>query len=102
MSSLGKALLSGLGLLAASAFLACVATVVVVFTAGKTVAGGERAVLVAGGFDLLLACLTIALFWFWNRGSTLPGRLAGTALFAISEVGALALLFIITVVLLNR
>ncbi len=102
MSPTSKAVLFGFSFLAASAVLAVVVLFILAFTAGKTIAGGERAAMLAGLVDLTLAVVSIGLFWFLNGSSTLPARIVGTTIFTVLELATLALVFVFTLVLLNR
>jgi len=97
-----KTMIAGSALLAASAVLMVLGMFVTAFAAGRTIAGGERAVVAAGIFDLGVIILAIGVFFWTTRSlATLPRVLSLGAL-AILELVVLAVAMLLTLVLLNR
>jgi hypothetical protein len=102
MSNTLRVLASASSLLAGSALAAIVALFALAFTAGASTSAGENAALLAGFIDLAIAWVAIAAFWTLNKQLPQTGRIALTGLFALFECTLLVLLFIVTLVLLNR
>lgn len=75
---------------------------VIVFTAGPSIAAGERAAALAGGLALLLWLGAVAAFWFLSHSAPLVGRVLGTLVLGLIAFVALGLVFLAAVVLLNR
>lgn len=102
MSNALKAVLTASAFLVGSGALAVLAVFVVAVTTGPSVAAGSRAALVAGTIDVLIAVAAVASFWMVNRSLAVMPRILSTGLFAVLECMLLALVFLFTLVLLNR
>lgn len=102
MAPMSKCLLTGLVLWMASALLATLALFVLAFSAGTTVAGGERAALQAAVFNGLLGVTAVVVFHRMNVALDGIRRVLLSAGFALGECLLLGMLFLFTLVLLNR
>ncbi|MGQ0801092.1 MAG: hypothetical protein ACT4NL_13420 [Pseudomarimonas sp.] len=102
MSANVKALVVALALFAASAMFADIALFMFAFTAGPSVAAGERAAVYAGIADIVIAVIAVAAYWSISRGLTVTSRIVATGLFVVLECLLLCMLFVLTLVILNR
>jgi hypothetical protein len=97
-----RALLTAAGLLFGTGVIAVVILFAVAITSGKTIAGGERAVVIAGVLDFLLAVGGVLFFWFANGGLKPAHRFLSTGLFGIVDAAVILAVFVMTIVVLNR
>lgn len=102
LSPVNRAVLSALALLAGAAMLALIALFALLFSAGRTVAAGEQAAMYAAGVDLVIGLVATIAYWTLNPGLNVLPRVLTSALFAILQTLLLGVLFVFTLVLLNR
>jgi hypothetical protein len=97
-----KTVLVALACLGTSVGIATLGLFVIVLTAGRSIADGERAAVMAGGLNLLLWFGAIASFWFLSRSMPRTARILGTLTLGVIACVALVFVFVVAVVLLNR
>lgn len=97
-----KLFLLGLACFGATLFLAIVGNLIIIVSAGPTVAAGERAVVIAGIFDLVLWIACGVCFWFLARPFSLPARIGSTLALLFPAAFTLALILLVTILMLNR
>ena len=92
----------GIVLLAISGFASGCFTVVAAIAAGKTVAGGERAVVAIGIADVSILLIATALFLYFGRQIALGIRGIGAVIFFVCNAALLTICFVLSMVMLNR
>jgi hypothetical protein len=97
-----KTVVIALVCLGTSVGIATLGLSVIAFTAGPSIAAGERAAGIVGGLNLLLWFGAIASFWFLSRSIPLVARILGTLGFGVIACVALGFVFVVALVLLNR
>lgn len=97
-----RTVLIALACLGISVGIAIFGLFVIVFTAGPSIAAGERAAVMAGILDLLLWLGAIVTFWFLNRSVSLSVRILSAIALGVIEFVALGLVFVSSIILLNR
>ena len=97
-----KPILIALACLIAATVLAVIVVFVLALATGPSIAAGERAALAAAVVNVLLWLAAIITFWFLSSSVQLLPRILGTLALAALQAIALAVVFLFTLVLLNR
>ena len=97
-----KTVLVALACLVTSVGIALFGLFVIAFTAGTSIAAGERAAVMVGGLNLLLWFGAIAAFWFLSHSISRTARILSTLAFGAVAGIALGFVFVAALVLLNR
>jgi|GEM_PF-2048711 hypothetical protein len=82
--------------------LAVVGNLIVIVSAGPTVAAGERAVLIAGILDIVLWIASGVLFWLFAKPLSLPARIGSTIVLLVLVAIVLMMVLLMTILMLNR
>jgi hypothetical protein len=97
-----KIFLLGLACFVGAIGLAVVGNLIVVVSAGPSVAAGERAVVIAAILDIFLWIASGVVFWLFAKPLSLPARIGSTLALLLPVAIVLALILLMTILVLNR
>jgi cytochrome b subunit of formate dehydrogenase len=97
-----KIFLLGLACFVGAIGLAVVGNLIVVVSAGPTVAAGERAVIIAAILDIVLLVASGVVFWLFTKPLSLSARIGSTLALLLLVAIALVMVLLMTILMLNR
>jgi len=97
-----KTILLALACLGLSTVIAVIGLFVVALSAGPSIAAGERAALMGAALDIICWVGSVVTFWFLSGGNQLAARIVGTLAVGVVQAIVLAMVFLFSLILLNR